>query len=173
MGLRSLFIIMAMFYSQDSLIALIFSVLLLGLGALCIFLKNIFLKNNEYFALSILLFSIIIVFISFASSIYFPIWHRDNKLLIYILPLLPIALVEYSNLEKKYIFNKLLFFIRSLVLLGLFKEMISYGSILNIEVIKNYEGILFFDTFSGTLILIACGLAISERLGGKFANKWN
>lgn len=173
MGLKSFFIIMAIFYSKNSLTAFLFFVLLLILGGICIFFKNILLQRNEYFVFTILFFSIVSAMLSLGISIYFPIWHTTNKILIFILPLLPIALLEYAHLEKKYIVNKLAFFLRGLVVLSLFKELISYGTIFNIQVIKNYEGLLFFDTFSGTLILIACGLIIYERLGDKFANKWN
>jgi|GEM_PF-6421181 len=173
MGLKSFFIIMAIFYSKDSITAFVFFLILLILGVLCICFKKIFLQRNEYFVFTILFFSIISVILSLGIAMYFPIWHKTNKTLIFILPLLPIALLEYENLEKKYILNKFAFFLRGLVILSLFKELISYGTIFNIQVIKNYEGILFFDTFSGTLILIACGLIIYERLGDRFANKWN
>lgn len=165
MGLKSLLIVMMIFGTVNTNTSIIFSFLVLILSSIFILGKNFFLKHNYIFTFSILATTIAAALLSIYISLHFPIWQEENKKLIFLLPLVPICLLEYRNFPRKYIFSNVKIFLQVLIFIGILKELISYGSIFGLNIFKGYEGILFFDKQSGTLLLIALALGIYEKLG--------
>lgn len=167
MGLKSLLIILVIFGGTDTHTALIFSVLIFLVSSIYIFGKKWLLRRDESFMISILIAAIIAVLLSILVSSQVPLWYDTNRRLLFLLPLVPAILLEYRELTKALIFKELRLFIEAFIVIAALKELISYGSLLGVTLISNYEGILYFDTYSGTLLFLAFALIIQERVGEK------
>lgn len=167
MGLKSLLMVMLIFGTLNTGTAIIFSFFILVLSSVFIIGRDFFLRHNYLFTFSILGTVIVSALISVLLSVNFPIWHESNKNLIFILPLIPICLLEYKELPRKFIFGKIKIFVELLIFIGVLKELLSYGSIMGLELLKGYEGILFFDRPCGTLLITALSLAVYEKIGDR------
>ena len=167
MGLKSLLMVLLIFGTLNTGTAIIFSLFILVLSSIFIIGRDFFLKHSYIFTFSILGTVIASAIISILLSVNFPTWHANNRNLIFILPIIPICLLEYKEFPRKFIFEKIKIFVELLIFIGVLKELLSYGSIMGLELLKGYEGILFFDRPCGTLLLTALSLAVYEKIGDR------
>lgn len=161
MGLKQLLIILMLFGTGSSINSLINA----GLMLLCSFL-NIVLRrfwNREATVIYGILFT------GFLSSVILEIgqtinyqWIMDNKLYIYSLSIIPIVLLEYNDYSFKILLKELMLYIDSFIFVGFLKELIVNGSLLGLTILTDYEGLLLFNTSSGTLLLIGLTMIISK-----------
>ena len=163
MGLKQLLIILMLFGTGSSLYSLANAIIIL----LCIILNILFRKlwNKE----KTVIFGIL--FTGFLSSIILELgqvinykWITDNKLFIYSLTIIPIVLLEYKEYTFKMLIKELMLYIDSFIFVGFLKELIVNGSLLGLTILKDYEGLLMFNSNSGTLLLIGLTMIISEFL---------
>jgi hypothetical protein len=167
MGLKSLLMVMLIFGALNTSTAIIFSFFILVFSLIFIIGRDFFLRHSYLFIFSILGTVIASAIISMILSVNFPIWHENNKKLIFILHLIPICLLEYREFQRKFIFGKIRIFAEVIIFVGILKELIAYGSIMGFELLKGYEGILFFDKPCGTIFIAAISLAVFEKIGDK------
>lgn len=163
MGLKQLLIILMLFGTGSSINSLINA----GLMFFCSFL-NIVLRrfwNKEKTVIYGILFT------GFLSSAMLEIgqtinyqWMMDNKLYVYSLSIIPIVLLEYNEYNFKILLKELMLYIDSFIFVGFLKELIVNGSLLGLTILNDYEGLLLFNTSSGTLLLIGLTMIISKFL---------
>ena len=163
MGLKQLLIILMLFGTGSS----IYSLVNAGIMLTCTFLNMLFRRfwNNE----KTVIFGIL--FTGFLSSLILELgqainykWATDNKLFIYSLAIIPIVLLEYSEYSFKVLIRELMLYIDSFIFVGFLKELMVNGSLLGLTILKDYEGLLIFNSNSGTLLLIGLTMVISEFL---------
>lgn len=163
MGLKQLLIILMLFGTGSS----IYSLINAGIILLCTFLNIVFRKfwNKE----KTVIFGVL--FTGFLSSVILELgqainykWVTDNKLFIYSLIIIPIVLLEYNEYVFKILIKELMLYIDSFIFVGFLKELMVNGSLLGLTVLKDYEGLLIFNSNSGTLLLIGLTMVISEFL---------
>lgn len=163
MGLKQLLIILMLFGTGSS----IYSLINAGIVLLCTFLNIVFRKfwNKE----KTVIFGVL--FTGFLSSIILELgqainykWVTDNKLFIYSLIIIPIVLLEYNEYVFKILIKELMLYIDSFIFVGFLKEIMVNGSLLGLTILKDYEGLLIFNSNSGTLLLIGLTMIISEFL---------
>ena len=163
MGLKQLLIILMLFGTGSS----IYSLVNAGIMLTCTFLNMLFRRfwNKE----KTVIFGIL--FTGFLSSLILELgqainykWATDNKLFIYSLAIIPIVLLEYSEYNFKVLIRELMLYIDSFIFVGFLKELMVNGSLLELTIIKDYEGLLIFNSNSGTLLLIGLTMVISEFL---------
>lgn len=163
MGLKQLLIILMLFGTGSS----IYSLINAGIVLLCTFLNIVFRKfwNKE----KTVIFGVL--FTGFLSSIILELgqainykWVTDNKLFIYSLIIIPIVLLEYNEYVFKILIKELMLYIDSFIFVGFLKELMVNGSLLGLTILKDYEGLLIFNSNSGTLLLIGLTMIISEFL---------
>lgn len=164
MGLKSLLIVLVLLGAKDSKSAFISAFLIFSVAIINLLLKN-FLKNEEGFAVNIIITAIFAGIISLLISRELPLWHEEYKTLIFTLPVVPIAMLEYINVEKKLFIKELLLFLQGLVSIGILKELLAFGTVFDFKLLEAYEGIVYFDTNSSTLLLIALALIIYSKVG--------
>ena len=163
MGLKQLLIILMLFGTGSS----IYSLVNAGIMLTCTFLNMLFRRfsNKE----KTVIFGIL--FTGFLSSLILELgqainykWATDNKLFIYSLAIIPIVLLEYSEYSFKVLIRELMLYIDSFIFVGFLKELMVNGSLLGLTILKDYEGLLIFNSNSGTLLLIGLTMVISEFL---------
>lgn len=163
MGLKQLLIILILFGTKNSIYTVIGAFILI----VCTFFNLLLRKfwNSENTVVLGILFT------GFLSSIILELgkvvnyqWASDNKIFLYTLGVIPIVLLEYRHLSFKPLFKEFMIFIDGFIFIGLLKELIVNGSLFNLVILKNYEGLLIFNNNSGTLLLIGLTMIISEFL---------
>lgn len=163
MGLKQLLIILMLFGTGSS----IYSLVNAGIVLLCTFLNILFRKlwNKE----KTVIFGIL--FTGFLSSLILELgqainykWAIENKLFIYSLAIIPIVLLEYSEYSFKVLMRELMLYIDSFIFVGFLKELMVNGSLIGLTILKDYEGLLIFNSNSGTLLLIGLTMVVSEFL---------
>ena len=161
--LKQLLIILMLFGTGSS----IYSLVNAGIMLTCTFLNMLFRRfwNKE----KTVIFGIL--FTGFLSSLILELgqainykWATDNKLFIYSLAIIPIVLLEYSEYNFKVLIRELMLYIDSFIFVGFLKELMVNGSLLGLTILKDYEGLLIFNSNSGTLLLIGLTMVISEFL---------
>ncbi len=171
MGLKSLLIVLVLLGGKDSKSALISSFLIFFAAIINLLLKN-FLKSEEGFVVNITVTAIFAGLISLLLSRKLPLWHEEYKTLIFTLPVVPIAMLEYINVEKKIFIKELVLFLQGLLSIGVLKELLAFGTVFDFKLLEAYEGIVYFDTNSSTLLLIALALIIYSKVG-EYSDKNN
>lgn len=163
MGLKQLLIILMLFGTQSSIYSLINAFLIFVCTFLNILLKR-FWKKEETVIFGVLFTGFISCLILEMGSLINYQWSIDNKLFIFSLVLIPIVLLEFNTLNFKTIMKELTLYIDSFIFVGFSKELIGNGSLLGLNIINNYEGLLIFNNNSGTLFLVGITMIIGQFL---------
>lgn len=164
MGLRSLLIVLVVLGAREGLGSIAAAALILFVVLFNLLLKFL-LKDIKNLPIIIVLTAILVGLVSMVIHKQFPYWHEEYKVFIYSLPLISVVMLEYAQKKGKDFLKEVYIFLQGLISIGILKELLSYGTIFDFKIIKNYEGILYFDTNSGTILLIVFALIVYNKVG--------
>ena len=98
---------------------------------------------------------------TFLNMLFRRFWNKEKTV---IFGILFTGLLEYSEYNFKVLIRELMLYIDSFIFVGFLKELMVNGSLLGLTILKDYEGLLIFNSNSGTLLLIGLTMVISEFL---------
>ena len=75
---------------------------------------------------------------------------------------IPVVLKKKKKSRFKVAIKELMFFLNVFVFIGFFKELIIRGTIFNISLFENYEGLGILNNNSGTLIFISLAIVLNN-----------
>lgn len=170
MSLKQLLIILILLGTQSSIDTLICAVIILAVTFFNVILKRFWDNEKE------VIFGVL--FTGFLSSLVYRLiqnvdydWALSKRMFFYSLIVIPVVLLEYRKSRFKVAIKELMFFLNVFVFIGFFKELIIKGTIFNISLFEDYEGLVILNNNSGTLIFISLAIILNNYFR-KRGKKW-